>query len=398
LQKRFQFNSHMIVRPTDNVVPTQPKPTLQPESSLTPYLQTLVAEIKDLLKERPIITRHMLYNKLGWDKRTRLRQAAVYCGYFFESGPWREALVAWGVDPRKDPSYRKYQTVSFMSYKKRGTARHHDAFDKHVQMLRRMTADQLEHQHEFDGIHASDTGNTFQFCDVTDPLLAKVLATEDIRTTCAPTFQGWYHVGTWAKATVILKDKMNTIIGGEVPDDTLYERVSHWPELWDDKEIFSTYRDEVNDRETHEAKRREHEIMHNVRIAARNPRYAFEQMEKDSTGSVPTSSASALTEDVEIPEDLTEYPDNPDTAEATTKEVAEIIESSDSDEDEDDEEDEDDGEMDDDDDEDGNDADDVRIGDEGGAWEEDEDEDDAILTTARAVSEGPTPFGGLYNV
>ena len=177
----------------------------------------------------------------------------------------------------------------------------------------------------------------------------------------------------------------------------MYERVSQWPELWDDKEIFSTYRDEVNDRETHEAKRREHEIMHNVRIAARNPRYAFEQMEKDSTSSVPTSSASALTEDVEIPEDLTEYPDNPDTAEATIEEVAEIVESSDDDEDEDDE-DEDDGEIDDDEDEEGHGADDVRIGDEEGAWEEDEDEDDALLPTARAVSEGPTPFGGLYNV
>lgn len=398
LQKRFQYNSYIILRPTDDVVPTQPKPTLQPESSLTPYLQTLVAQIRDLLKERPIITRHMLYNKLGWDKRTRLRQAAVYCGYFFESGPWREALIAWGIDPRKDPEYRKYQTVSFMSYKKRGTARHHDAFDKHVQELSRMTAEQLEHQHTFDGIHASDTGNTFQFCDITDPLLAKMLATENIRTTCAPTFQGWYHVGTWAKATVILKDKMNTIIGGEVPDNTLYQRVCQWPELWNDKEVYDTYRDEVNDREAHEAKRREHEVMHSVRIAARNPRYAFEQMEKDNTSSASTGSGSALSEEVEIPEDLTEYPDNPETAEATSNEIAETVESSDSEDDEDDDEDEDEneGDEDDDDEEDEDGTGEVPEGDEDGAWEE--DDDDALDTSTRAASEGPTPFGGLYKV
>lgn len=375
-------------------MPTKPKPTLQPESSLTPYLQTLVAQIKELLRERPIVTRHMLYNKLGWDKRTRLRQAAVYCGYFFESGPWREALIAWGVDPRKDAQYRKYQTVSFMSYKKRGTARHHDAFDRHVQELSQMTAEELKHQHTFDGKRASDTGNTFQFCDITDPLLAKILATDNIRTTCAPTFQGWYHVGTWAKATVILKDKMNMIIGGAVPDNSLYQRVYQWPELWDDKEIYATYRDEVNDRDMHEVKRREHEVMHNVRIAARNPRYAFEHMEKDSTSDAVKSPPTAITEETEIPEDLSEYPDNPDTAEATSTEVAETVESSDSEDDDDGEEDEEEGDDVEDDDDD--DAQQQPFEDEDGAWEE--DDDDAAVMPAQAVSEGPMPFGGLYNV
>lgn len=337
----------------------------------------------------------MLYNKLGWDKRTRLRQAAVYCGYFFESGPWREALISWGVDPRKDPQYRKYQTVSFMSYKKRGTARHHDGFDKHVQELSRMTAEQLEHQHTFDGVRASDTGNTFQFCDITDPMLAKILATDDIRTTCAPTFQGWYHVGTWAKVTVLLKDKMNTIIGGAVPDDALYERVCQWPELWDDKDIFDTYRDEVNDREIHDAKRREHDIMHSVRIAARNPRYAFEKMEKMNDIAVSTTEIldPESAEDLDIPEDLTEYPDDPDTAEAISNDVAQNNDSSDSEDDDDD-----------DDDEDGYDEEDdydvqdqEQVEDEDGIWEEDEDEG-SVVTPAPAVSAGPTPFGGLYNV
>ncbi|KZM27092.1 tau 95 subunit of transcription factor TFIIIC [Ascochyta rabiei] len=392
VQRRFQYNSYIILKPTDDAVPIQPKPTLQPESSLTPYLQTLIAQIRDLLKERPIITRHMLYNKLGWDKRTRLRQAAVYCGYFFESGPWREALVSWGIDPRKDPQYRRYQTVSFMSYKKRGTARHHDAFDKHVQELGRMTSEQLEHQHTFDGIHASNTGNTFQFCDITDPLIAKILATEDIRTSCAPTFQGWYHVGTWAKVTVILKHKMNTIIGGEIPDDSLYQRVCLWPELWDDQEIYATYRDEVNDREMHEAKRREHDVMHNVRIAARNPRYAFEKMERPNGIDTSTTGVADAepAEDVEIPEDLTEYPDNPETAEATSNDVVQNDDSSDSEDDDGDED-----EDDEDDDEDAHDQ--EQAVDEDGVWEEDDDDDSAVIS-ARAVSEGPAPFGGLYNV
>lgn len=258
-----------------------------------------------------------------------------------------------------------------------------------------MTAEQLEHQHTFDGIHASETGNTFQFCDITDPLLAKVLATDNIRSTCAPTFQGWYHVGTWAKATVILKDKMNTIIGGEIPDDSLYQRVCQWPELWDDTEVYNTYKDEVNDREVHEAKRHEHEIMHNVRIAARNPRYAFEKLEKkDITTNTAEKNAIELSDDAEIPEDLTEYPDNPDTAEVSSDEAAKTLESSDSEDDNDDE----DGSYEE---EDAEEEDENREfpADEDEAWDEDDDDEDgAVSKSARAVSEGPTPFGGLYNV
>jgi general transcription factor 3C polypeptide 5 (transcription factor C subunit 1) len=205
LQKSLAFNSYIIIKPTDVSVPTGPKSNLPPISSLTPYLQTLIAQIQAELDKRPIITRHLLYNKLGWDRRTRLRQAAIYCGFFFESGPWREALIRWGVDPRNDPAYRKYQTVSFMSYQKSGRAKHGQTFDDHIAKLSQMSTKELETQHIFDGKTVSDTGSLFQFCDLTDPLIAKILATSDIRTSCAPTFQGWYHVGTWAKVTVILR-------------------------------------------------------------------------------------------------------------------------------------------------------------------------------------------------
>lgn len=187
--------------------------------------------------------------------------------------------MRWGVDPRTDPSYRKYQTVSFLSYLKSGTAKHNKTFDQHVHKLTQMSPKELETEHTFDGVSVSQTGNLFQFCDITDPLIAKVLATKDIRTTCAPTFQGWYHVGTWAKATVILKDKMNTILGNETPDDAIYQRVLEWPELWEDQEIAAQYKEEVNDRQVHHEKKKEHDVMHNVRWAARNPRYAFEKME-----------------------------------------------------------------------------------------------------------------------
>jgi general transcription factor 3C polypeptide 5 (transcription factor C subunit 1) len=384
LQRSLAHNSYIIIKPTNEEVPTEPKSNLPPISSLTPYLQTLIAQIRAELEQRPIITRHLLYNKLGWDRRARIRQAAVYCGYFFESGPWREALVKWGIDPRKDPETRKYQTVSFMSYLKSGRAKHGKSFDYHVQKLSQMSAKELETEHIFDGRKVSETGNTFQFCDLTDPLLSKILATEDIRTTCAPTFQGWYHVGTWAKVTVILKDKMNTLIAGGAPDDTIYERIMSWPELWDDKEIARTYKAEVDNRLIHQEKRKEHEVMHSVRWAARNPRYAFEQMEAADEKRGQSTEAvdeAADAEDPEIPEDMTE---EPDTAAAILNEGEK--EAGDVDDDVDDEDEEGEGPRY-----------EEELSEEPSYEDEDEDDDEDIpIMSARAVSGGPAPFGGLY--
>jgi general transcription factor 3C polypeptide 5 (transcription factor C subunit 1) len=384
IQRSLSYNSYTVVKPTAEHVPTGPRPGLPAERDLTPYLQTLIANIRAVLVERPIVTRQLLYNRLGWNKRTKLRQAAVYCGFFFESGPWREALVRWGVDPRKDPEFRKYQTVSLLSYLKSGTSKHREVFDQHVMKLAKMSPQELETEHTFDGVNVSQTGNLFQFCDITDPLIAKILATNDIRSTCAPTFQGWYHVGTWAKATVILKDKMNTIIGGETPDNTLYQRVIDWPESWDDKEVAAQYKAEVDDRQIHHKKRKEHDIMHNVRAAARNPRYAFDKMEALGKQGQQAEEEQEP-DDAEIPEDMEE---DPIMAEAVLD--AEIEDAEDDEEDEysegdgvgvgvrrveNDEEDED---MD-------------------GDWDAEDDSDGPVMSV-RAASEGPAPFGGYYRV
>ncbi|EMD67312.1 hypothetical protein COCSADRAFT_136157 [Bipolaris sorokiniana ND90Pr] len=385
VQRSLSYNAYTIVKPTDEHVPTGPGPNLPAERDLTPYMQSLIANIRSLLLGRPIVTRQLLYNRLGWSKRTKLRQAAIYCGYFFESGPWREALVRWGVDPRKDPEYRKYQTVSFLSYLKSGISKHRAVFDQHVMKLAKMSPEELESEHTFDGVHVSQTGNLFQFCDITDPLISKILSTKDIRTTCAPTFQGWYHVGTWAKATVILKDKMNTIIGGEKPDDTIYQRIVNWPELWDDKEMAAQYKAEIDDRQIHQEKRREHQVMHNVRWAARNPRYTFEKMEAENEQEREVNDAENL-DDVDVPEDMTEDPVMAHTV-------------LDADLDADDEGADQGGEGDDGDYEDKEDAiQDDELDEDMYASSNGEDDNDSPIMSVRATSEGAAPFGGYYRV
>lgn len=309
MQKSLTQHGHTIIKSGDKFVPQGPKPNLPSESELSPLLQSLIAQIRAQLVHRPVITRHMLYNRLGWHLRDKLRQAAIYCGYFFESGPWREALIRWQVDPRSDPRYRMFQTVSFLSYHKTG-ARHYTHYDKLVQRLTQTNPGELVDQHKFDGKHVSSTGNLFQFCDISDPLIRGILDTKDIRKTCAPTSQGWYHAGTWAKATVILKDKMNRILAEGQADDSLYERVVTWPELWDDKEIYAQYKWEFFDRTVHKEKAKEHAVIQSIRLAARNPRYAFEQMEASrNLDHTSNNQDQPDYQEVEVPEDMTEVPE-----------------------------------------------------------------------------------------
>ncbi|ORY03306.1 RNA polymerase III transcription factor IIIC subunit-domain-containing protein [Clohesyomyces aquaticus] len=358
-QRRLAPDGYHIIKPTAATVPMAPRSHLPLEENLTPYIQSLVARIRAVLAQRPIATRHFLYNTLGWAKRDRIREAAVYCGYFFETGPWREALIAFGLDPRTDPKWRWYQTISFLSYQKGGTgapARTMKTWDHWVRNLKNVSKKELERQHIFDGKSVSTTGNTFQFCDITDPLLVSILSTEDIRETCAPTFHGWYHVGTWAKATVILKDKINTLNSPPnlPPPDTLYARVASWPENFSDEEVYATYRAELHDRQIHREKFREHRVMHCVRWAARNPRYAFERMsritredrqreEEDNEGSDRDAEGEVVDDgDVEgvVQEDATEVPDRGDVSEVEDDE--EGVDDDDEEEEDEDEDDDDD--------------------------------------------------------
>ena len=172
---------------------------------------------------------------------------------------------------------------------------------------------------------------------------------------------------------------MNRIISGETPDNSIYQRILNWPENWNDQEIYATYRQEILDPELRKEKAKEHKVMHTVRWAATNPRWAFEKIDKLTEG----FDGDDDTEE-QIPADATEVPE---TAEAIANEGEDIIASHviSSNEDEDSSNSEEDGDED---------AFDV---DEDGIWESDDpDIDSQGLNQGREKM--PGPFGGLYPV
>ena len=212
------------------VVPSAPPPELPPPSSLEPTIQHLIATMKSLMEDRPIFTRRSFPNYIPGNEWEQLGQNVTkslfqYVGYVFGSGPWRDSIVKFGVDPRTDPKYRIYQTMMFVVDQDRKVG---DADQVRKGTKREKSEQELRKEsHLFDGINISHDGKVWQVCDVTDPLLRGLLATSNLRRHCHVESDGWYHNGTWSKVKMIMKYKIRAILSGtQLLSDVDYARVA----------------------------------------------------------------------------------------------------------------------------------------------------------------------------
>lgn len=218
---------------TRDPIPTAPtgRPSLR-----DPLFDEVVRAMKLAMDERPVWTRRSIINRivtLEYDPENPgkripatlsqqiVKNAIQFAGYQFKGGPWRDALCKYGYDPRTDPSSRIYQCLIFrlrrlevgmmgemwQEIRKRDLAMVKGTVDEHID------------SHMFDGKKYSDDGKVWQVCDITDPLLMKLLAEAPVRPTCDVEGSGWYHRGLWAKARAIMKCKMRAIqFGRELKD------------------------------------------------------------------------------------------------------------------------------------------------------------------------------------
>ena len=90
----------------------------------------------------------------------------VHVAYMWRAGPWRDTCVVYGIDPRNDPKYRKYQSIFFQ-------------FEVDSKMKARD-----KNSHIFDGKILVKDGRCFQLCDITDPLLKSLIDREKLRDSC----------------------------------------------------------------------------------------------------------------------------------------------------------------------------------------------------------------------
>lgn len=196
-------------------IPDGPSPELASIDSLEPTIRNLVLAAQRVVNERPILTRRCLLNLIPSHQRhvgqSIIKLIFQYVGYFFASGPWRDALVRFGTDPRTDPQYRIYQTLTFMVEPDGIRSR-----SKRLgQTKREITEQELRREsHIFDGTQLCKDGKVWQVCDVADPVLSEVFSTQNLRETCHMTVDGWYHNGTMAKGKGIMRKKITALISG----------------------------------------------------------------------------------------------------------------------------------------------------------------------------------------
>ena len=201
IQKAYKITTQLVTYDVDTVPQGPPDDVLNLDL-LDPTIQRLIPVAQNLMQERPIWTRRALANALaGHEGIVATKHVYQYVGYMFKSGPWRDTVVNFGVDPRKDPKHRIYQTLSFkafdwqqggkISQRQRGAGPRQRGGRRVANVLNRET-------HIFDGKSVSLDGKMWQVCDIVDPLLKAILATDEIRETC--------HVSEIHKSTALYPD------------------------------------------------------------------------------------------------------------------------------------------------------------------------------------------------
>ena len=184
LSRKVDSSAIQIIKAED-VIPSQPVSGLPPESSLSRYQRAVIKAMRSELVRRPVATRQVLYNRLGWEKRDAVRYATPYCGFFFHSGPFRFCLVRFGFDPRKDVECRRYQVLSYIVKENTDEATAKDSYAQRMQDCAKWPSEELIEAHKFDGTSVSRTGNLYHICDITDVLIRRVLDRAPTRETCS---------------------------------------------------------------------------------------------------------------------------------------------------------------------------------------------------------------------
>ncbi|KAI9870904.1 MAG: tau 95 subunit of transcription factor TFIIIC [Pleopsidium flavum] len=234
-QSAAKVLTHLVAYDVE-IVPSKAPTDVASFDTLDSTLQRVITQLHGLLEERPIWTRRAMLNKMSNKEYIyTLKHAFQYVGYMFRSGPWRDAVVKFGVDPRTDPKYRVYQTMMFQIYTREpdaaGPKRWEDERTRYAKSMR--GKEHNKHSHLFDGKRADLDGKVWQVCDITDPLLKSLLDTKFLREECDIRSDGWYHNGTWAKAKTIMKAKLTKILEGETPVDMDYAKLLQIPDIID---------------------------------------------------------------------------------------------------------------------------------------------------------------------
>lgn len=178
-----------------------------------PSLQELITELHQAFIDRPIWSRRALFNHLSNSRYRYLMKAAIqHAGYQFRGGPFRECVIRYGIDPRTDSQYRKYQSIFFKVFEdQRNSGMQWHDMRTTYSMTKKGAAMGPTNGHVFDGKRVTLDGKVWQLCDVTDPMLSKLIDESPLTETFEMKSDGWYMSGSMAKIRGIMRTKIMAI-------------------------------------------------------------------------------------------------------------------------------------------------------------------------------------------
>ncbi|KAH9448069.1 hypothetical protein Pst134EB_022056 [Puccinia striiformis f. sp. tritici] len=179
----------------------------------------LLEKLSSLFEQRPIWSRMAFHHQLTLTDLRYIRQnkvvLALYC-YLFSDGPFRDLLIKFGYDPRRNSESRFFQRISLRNVDRK------EAKDKFtLKLMKRnnskndsaemVTSDTLR-DHIFDGKELHQSVGTYQLCDISDPLLVTLINSSkgvlnecDYRT-------GWYTSNGIEQIRSILRRKFHGLL------------------------------------------------------------------------------------------------------------------------------------------------------------------------------------------
>ncbi|KAI6047342.1 RNA polymerase III transcription factor IIIC subunit-domain-containing protein [Pisolithus marmoratus] len=208
-------------------VPENPPPgLLQARNTIK---QDLLDRVVHLLEQRPVWTRAALYNQFNPAEVREIHNSKLILPlacYMFQDGPWRDTLVRFSYDPRKDSTARFYQRIYFRNANhpmsrtsvvtRRQEGRSVAAYISRSVEQEETAGVEQRRSHVFDGLTITKETAAFQLCDIIDPMLKEMIdREEDLRETCDER-DGWYSAHALERIKTVLRHKFFSLLQGYV--------------------------------------------------------------------------------------------------------------------------------------------------------------------------------------
>ncbi|TFK43137.1 RNA polymerase III transcription factor IIIC subunit-domain-containing protein [Crucibulum laeve] len=214
-----------------NDVHVPEKPPQAVEEGRSQINETILKKLEALFVNRPVWTRMSLFNQFPpFETREILNSKLLLplvC-YVFQDGPWRDTLVRFKYDPRKDPTARFYQRLYFRNAnhpiaRPSVITRRQDRSAANEQLRAQEQAREKESErkksHIFDGQNVTKETAAFQLCDIVDPMLKEMIEDpEGLREVCNER-DGWYTTHAFERIKTVLRHKFFSLLEGHTATD-----------------------------------------------------------------------------------------------------------------------------------------------------------------------------------